>query len=128
MLPWVNLMPSVSGFHRCGRVYLAQSRASEIALHRMHSRGSLLRADLELIHASEDIAARWPMLAVDDVKVGDNCTPVFCKGSCLRSWLFIPPTISALTRSPCVKNWLLSRNPTVFPLSFIISPLRCGDL
>ncbi|VDM42338.1 unnamed protein product, partial [Toxocara canis] len=56
-------------FHRCGRLYMARSQASEISLRRMYSRSVLYNEGAELIDDPGELLYRWPVLQTEDVAV-----------------------------------------------------------
>ncbi|TKR92832.1 hypothetical protein L596_007404 [Steinernema carpocapsae] len=62
-------------FNRCGRVYMAQTPASEISLKRIYSRAILHHEDAELVDCQSEMLSRWPMLATEDV-----CLALFSPG------------------------------------------------
>uniref|UniRef100_A0A915CF21 Pyruvate dehydrogenase phosphatase regulatory subunit n=1 Tax=Parascaris univalens TaxID=6257 RepID=A0A915CF21_PARUN len=57
-------------FHRCGRLYMARSQASEISLRRMYSRSILYNEGAELIDDPGELLYRWPVLQTEDVGLG----------------------------------------------------------
>uniref|UniRef100_A0A158PET7 FAD-dependent oxidoreductase n=1 Tax=Angiostrongylus costaricensis TaxID=334426 RepID=A0A158PET7_ANGCS len=56
-------------FTRCGRVYLATSKPSEIILRRMYSRGVIHNNEIELIDCPSEMLARWPFLQTEDIQL-----------------------------------------------------------
>lgn len=56
-------------YERCGRLYLANSEASEISLRRMYSRSVHYNEGAELFDDASEMLYRWPVLQTEDIQL-----------------------------------------------------------
>ncbi|VDK70696.1 unnamed protein product, partial [Anisakis simplex] len=75
-----NDLAGTSNFrlHRCGRLYMAKSKASEISLRRMYSRRVVYNEEAELLDDPSELLYRWPHLQTEDVGLAVLSTNDLC--------------------------------------------------